>query len=399
MLAALPIAEPDPLWALISSFRQDRRTDKIDLVVGVYRDASGETPVMRAVQEAEAHLASAAASKSYRALSGNTAFNEGISRLLLGQDAEALGRQCTIQTVGGTGALRILADFIALVTPNATIWNSNPGYVNHRPIMTAAGLVVRPFRWQENKTGLDIDAVIADLQDARLGDVVLLHGCCHNPTGIDASPEQWRLLAALCKDKGLIPLIDMAYQGFGDGIDEDAAGLRHFAGELDTVLVAASCSKNMGLYCERTGAAMVVAPSRKPLANIRATLERITRANYSMPPEHGAAIAAYLFERPEIWLAELEASRRRVAGIRRDLADALLKHGAAAEFQALRRQRGMFSLLPLDQRQMKRLREDFGVYGTANGRINIAGLLPGEIERLAEALRSVSSVAPLVRQD
>ncbi|KSV93063.1 amino acid aminotransferase [Sinorhizobium sp. GL28] len=397
MLAALPIAEPDPLWALISSFRQDRRTDKIDLVVGVYRDASGQTPVMRAVQDAEARLASAAVSKSYRALSGNPAFNDGMSRLLLGEGAEALDRQCTIQTVGGTGALRILSDFIALVSPHATVWNTSPGYVNHRPIMTAAGLAVRSFRWQENEAGLDLDAVVADLGEARQGDVVLLHGCCHNPTGIDPTPEQWRRLAKLCEDKRLIPLIDMAYQGFGDGIEEDAAGLRHFAQELDTVLVAASCSKNMGLYCERTGAAMVIAPDRGPLANIRATVERITRANYSMPPEHGAAIAARLFENPGMWLAELKASRRRVAEIRSGLADALAGCGAPKKFQALRRQKGMFSLLPLDQRQMNRLREDYGVYGTANGRINIAGLLPRDVERLADALRAVSSSPSFVR--
>ncbi|MBK5568221.1 aromatic amino acid transaminase [Ensifer sp. SSB1] len=393
MLAALPIAEPDPLWALINAFRQDRRADKIDLIVGVYRDASGQTPVMQAVQEAEARLATAAASKSYRALSGNLEFNDGMSRLLLGQGAEALDRQCTIQTVGGTGALRILADFIALVSPQATIWNTNPGYVNHRPIMIAAGLSVRAFRWQENETGLDLNAVIADLAEARQGDIVLLHGCCHNPTGIDPTPEQWHRLAKLCRDKGLIPLIDMAYQGFGDGIEQDAVGLRHFAQELHTVLVAASCSKNMGLYCERTGAAMVIAPDRGPLANIRATLERITRANYSMPPEHGAAIAAQLFEYPETWLAELDTSRRRVADIRRDLADALVDCGAPELFQALRRQKGMFSLLPLAPHQMDRLREDFGVYGTSNGRINIAGLLPRDVERLAEALRAVSSAA------
>lgn len=397
MLAALPIAEPDPLWALISSFREDRRTDKIDLVVGVYRDASGQTPVMRAVQEAEARLASAAASKSYRALSGNQAFNDGISRLLLGDGAEALDRQCTIQTVGGTGALRVLADFIALVSPDATVWNTNPGYVNHRPIMLAAGLGVKPFRWQDAEVGLDIAAAIADLAEARRGDVVILHGCCHNPTGIDPSPEQWRQLAALCKAKGLIPLIDMAYQGFGEGIEADAAGLRHFAGEVDTMLVAASCSKNMGLYCERTGAAMVVAPDRRPLANIRATLERITRANYSMPPEHGAAVAAALFENPGPWLAELDGCRRRVAEIRNALADALEANGANASFQALRRQKGMFSLLPLDQRQMQQLRTEFGVYGTVNGRINIAGLLPDQIARLAEALRIVSDVAPFAR--
>ncbi|HEV7308019.1 aromatic amino acid transaminase [Ensifer sp.] len=395
MLAALPLAEPDPLWALLRAFRTDGRTDKIDLVVGVYRDATGETPVMRAVQEAEVRLALAAASKSYRALSGNAAFNDGMAKLLLGENTMALERQCTIQTVGGTGALRLLADFIALASPHATVWSTNPGYVNHRPIMTAAGLAVRSFRWQENETGLDIGTAIADLQQARQGDIVLLHGCCHNPSGIDPSREQWRQLAELCGRRGLIPLIDMAYQGFGDGIEEDAFGLRHLVGELETVLVAASCSKNMGLYCERTGAAMVIAAEARPLANVRATLERLTRASYSMPPEHGAAIAADLFENSRTWLAELAACRKRVADTRRDLADALARCGAPEPLQALSRQKGMFSLLPLDQHQMNRLRQDFGVYGTASGRINIAGLLPHQIDRLADALVSVSELPPV----
>ncbi|WP_203423911.1 aminotransferase class I/II-fold pyridoxal phosphate-dependent enzyme [Sinorhizobium sp. BG8] len=268
--------------------------------------------------------------------------------------------------------------------------------MNHRPIMTAAGLRVRSFRWQEGAAGLDIEAAIADLDAAQEGDVVLLHGCCHNPTGIDPSIEQWRQFAELCKGRGLVPLVDMAYQGFGDGVEHDAAGLRLLSNVLDTVLVAASCSKNMGLYCERTGAAMVIAPDAGLLSNIRATLERITRANYSMPPEHGAAIASCLFESPQTWLSELEACRRRVAEIRRDLSDMLLDLRAPAEYQALRNQKGMFSLLPLDSHQMNRLREEFGVYGTASGRINIAGLLPSQVGRLAEALRSVSRAPKLV---
>jgi len=379
MLAALPAAE-------------DRRAEKIDLIVGVYRHQSGETPVMRAVCDTERSFASAAASKAYRALSGNAAFNDGISRFLLGQNHGALARHYTIQTVGGTGALRVLADFIALVSPTATVWNTDPAYVNHRPIMMAAGLPVKSFRWHEKEAELDIETVLADLAEARAGDVVILHGCCHNPTGLDPSYDQWARLAAFCKRRGLVPLVDMAYQGFGDGVEEDAAGLRLLAGELDTVLVSASCSKNMGLYCERTGAAMVIAPDARPLSTIRVPIERITRASYSMPLEHGAAIAAALFESPQAWLLELEASRRRVAEIRRELADALLALGAPGKLQGLRRQKGMFSLLPLDSHQMNRLREEFGVYGTAQGRINIAGFLPEQIERLAEALKAVSCI-------
>jgi len=390
MISRLPSAEADPLWALTSQFEQDRRPGKIDLVVGVYRDAQGRTPVMAAVQEAETRLASAALSKSYRGLSGNLAFTDGIARFLLGADSPALQRQYTIQTVAGTGALRMLAEFIPRISPHATVWITDPSYVNHRPIMATAGLDVKTFRWQENEQGLDLAAALEDLEQARPGDVLLLHGCCHNPSGIDPSPGHWRAFSSLCREKQIIPFIDMAYQGFGDGVDEDAAGLRLMAAEQDLLLVAASCSKNMGLYCERTGAAMIIAPDARPLPNIRFTLERIARSNYSMPPDHGAAIAAMLFENPGRWLPELEACRLRIAGIRKDLADQLVNLGACPGFQGLRRQKGMFSLLPLDPARMGLLRDEFAVYGTSSCRINIAGLAPEQVSTLARALTAVS---------
>ncbi len=390
MISRLPSAESDPLWALTAECEDDRRPDKIDLVVGVYRDAAGRTPVMRSVQEAEARLASAALSKSYRGLSGNLDFIGGIARLLLGAGSPTLDRQYTIQTVGGTGALRMLADFIPRVSPRATVWITDPSYVNHRPIMAAAGLTAKTFRWQENEHGLDLHTALEDLRHARPGDVLLLHGCCHNPSGIDPSPDHWRAFSRWCREKQVIPLIDMAYQGFGDGLDTDAAGLRLMASEQELMLVAASCSKNMGLYCERTGAATIIAPDDHPLANIRFTLERIARANYSMPPDHGSAIAAMLLGDPEQWHLELEACRLRVAGIRHDLAKRLHDLGAPGKFQSLRHQKGMFSLLPLDPAEMIRLRQEFAVYGTSTGRINIAGLAPRQVSRLARALIAVS---------
>jgi aspartate aminotransferase len=394
MLSLLPTAEPDPLWDLTREFEQDHRPGKIDLVVGVYRDASGKTPVMRAVREAEAELAAAARSKSYRGLSGNLDFIDGISRFLLGPDSPAQDRQCTLQTVAGTGALRVLADFISRLAPDATVWTTDPAYVNHRPILTAAGLRVRSFRWRENANGLDLQAAFEDLEQAAAGDVLVLHGCCHNPSGIDPSLDQWRALSAFCRDRRVVPFIDMAYQGFGDGVDADAAGLRLMAREQELLFVAASCSKNMGLYCERTGAAMVVASSASQVTNIRLTLERVARSNYSMPPDHGAAVAAMLFARPEPWLEELEANRRRVAATRRDLAAELRAIQAPAVFQSLERQKGMFSLLPLDPSQMNRLREEFAVYGTTGGRINLAGLAPHQIGILARALKAVAEVPP-----
>ncbi|MBK1829930.1 aspartate/tyrosine/aromatic aminotransferase [Verrucomicrobiaceae bacterium R5-34] len=392
MISRLAPAESDPLWALTTAFAHDQREEKIDLVVGVYRDAEGKTPVMQAVQDAEARLAASAASKSYRCLSGNLEFIDGISRFLLGPDSPVLDRQCTIQTVGGTGALRLLADFIPHISPGATAWISDPGYVNHHPIMSAAGLKLGAYRWQEQEHdhSLDLAAAMEDLAEAQAGDVLLLHGCCHNPSGIDPTLEHWQAFSDLCREKKLIPLVDIAYQGFGDGIEEDAAGLRLMAREHELMLVVASCSKNMGLYCERTGAAMIIAPDAKPLENIRFTLERIARANYSMPPDHGSSVAAMLFQDPEPWLAELEACRRRVADIRRDLANELLKLGAAEKFQSLRYQKGMFSLLPITPAQMDRLRQDFGIYGTTSCRINIAGLASHQTPAVAKALLAVS---------
>lgn len=390
MLNSLPAVESDPLWSVINAFHDDPRPYKMNLVIGVYRNEAGITPTFTAVQQAEQQLAELRTCKAYKHLSGNTAFNHGISRFLLGEHSPLLHNQYTIQTVGGTGALRLLADFIAQATPNSTVWNTAPAYVNHHPLMSSAGLQVRSFAWHANHNGLDLNKVSDDLAPASPGDVVLLHGSCHNPTGIDPSPEQWQALAALCREKRLIPLIDMAYQGFGEGVNQDAAGLRIMVEQVDTVLVAASCSKNMGLYCERTGAAMVVTSEKKLLPNVQRTLERITRANYSMPPEHGAAIAAQLFAEPQQWLTELEEVRLRITGMRRQLSLELQRLGASNMFHCLAFQKGMFSLLPLGSAQMQRMQSEFGIYGTSNGRINIAGLSSQQIPHLAEALHVVS---------
>jgi aspartate aminotransferase len=391
MLSNLAIALPDPLWALVAAYRADPRPGKMDLVIGVYRDASGETPVMDAVKAAEAQLAAAGASKTYRSLSGNAAFNSGMAKLLLGEDRGRLSRQHTMQTVGGTGALRLLADLVAVAAPAATVWTSDPGYINHRPIFTAAGLAVSTYRWQERGGAVDASVMLDDLAKARAGDIVLLHGCCHNPTGIDMPLATWAAVAHLCATRGLVPLVDMAYQGFGDGMEADAEGLRTLVDSLDTVLLASSASKNMGLYCERTGAATVIGANEAALRAVGGTMERITRANYSMAPDHGAAIAAALFANPTPWLAELEGMRLRIAGIRAALGDALARFGAADAMQDLRHHKGMFSLLPVSAEMVTRLRQEFAIYGTQNGRINIAGLLPSQIESLAAALAIVSA--------
>ena len=394
MLATLATVAPDPLWGLTAAFRADPRPNKVDLVVGVYRDDAGRTPVMAAVKIAEERLAAAGTSKAYRGLAGNADFNAGLAALLLGHDAGRLARHYTMQTVGGTGALRLLADFIAVASPSVRVWVSDPGYVNHVPIMRAAGLAVERYRWRAEDGVLDADAVLADLCAARAGDIVLLHGCCHNPTGVDMDIEVWQAVAERCAKRGLIPLVDMAYLGLADGLEQDTAGLRLLVDALDTVLVAASCSKSMGLYCERTGAAMVIGKTKATLQPVGGVLERITRTNYSMPPDHGAAIVAAILADATLttcWRDELEHMRERIVGNRRRLDGVLASLGAPAALQNLSRHKGMFSMLPLDADAMERLRVEHAIYGTQGGRINIAGLAPEQIDRVAGALVAVAS--------
>lgn len=388
MLVNIPHIKGDPLWDLLRQFNEDTRVDKIDLLVGVYRDESGQTPVMKNVQDAEHYLANQSQSKAYRMLSGNMQFNQQIAASLLG-DSRRLENQCTIQTVGGSGALRVLADFIVQLSPKSVIWNSEPGYINHRPIMEGAGLKVEPFCWQDKNGQLDIEACFDVLENAVEGDVILLHGCCHNPTGIDPSIKQWQQFADFCKRKKVTPFIDMAYQGFADTPNNDAAGLRLIVEQIDVVLIATSCSKNMGLYCERTGAATVITNNKSQLTDLRTLLERITRANYSMPPNHGSAIASLLFDDPAPWLAELSVYRERIIKIRQELSDILSELGVPSSLNAIAQQNGMFSMLPLTAEQMFVLRDKFAIYGIPNGRINIAGLKQSQIRRVAEAIAYV----------
>jgi len=382
---------PDPLWALTTAFKADTRPCKLDLVLGVYRDETGATPVMAAVHKAEVRLAAESTSKTYRSLSGNAGFNVGMTRLLLGENSTTAVPAVTVQTVGGTGALRMLGDLAAAANPDATIWLSNPGYINHRPIMSAAGLTIGVYPWQERAGKFDLPAMLSALAAAKENDVLLLQGCCHNPTGLDLSLDDWQAVADVCRARAIIPLIDMAYQGLGDGLEADAAGLRLMISQVETVLVASSCSKNMGLYCERTGAATAIVRDADTLLSIRTTMEGIARRNYSMPPEHGAAIAAILFAEPALWQEELSQMRTRIKDIRKALAAALQRAGAPETMQSVLHHRGMFSVLPLDQDAMHRLREEYAIYGTLEGRINIAGLTEAGIEHLALALAAVSS--------
>lgn len=393
-MLVFPTAEKDSLFELTHHFRADPRPQKLDLVLGVYRDDHGQTPVMEAVYQAELQLAKERHSKAYRALSGHAEFNTGMVSLLLGNAAPRQRDVAVIQTVGGTGALRVLADVIAASsaegTSAVTVWSSDPGYVNHGPICEGAGLAVKPYRLRSKGGMVDIDPLLEDLAAARSGDVVLLHGCCHNPTGLDMDLEAWAHMANVCERRGLIPFVDMAYQGFGLGLEEDAAGLRLLVDRLETVLVAASCSKNMGLYRERTGAALVITPAAQDVQRASALMENIARASYSMPPDHGAAVGALVFQQNDLWRTELEIMRQRVVRLRHQLADALQHLGAPEPLLEVRHHRGMFSVLPLTTHQMQFLRQDYAVYGTDGGRINVAGLTEAAVPYLANALVQAS---------
>ncbi|WP_418955711.1 aromatic amino acid transaminase [Streptomyces tritici] len=393
MLELLPAPPADPLWDLTAEYAADPRPERLDLVLGVYRDDSGTTPVMAAVREAETRLAERAVSKEYRGLSGNLRFNRALQDLVLGPALPA-ERAVTVQTVAGTGALRLLADLVRQTYPGATVWISDPAYVNHRPILEAAGLTVRTYALGG---GADL---VDGLRGARRHDVVLLQGCCHNPTGVDPTPEEWRALADLAAREGWVPLIDLAYHGLGDGLEPDMAATRMLAARLPELLIAVSCSKNFGLYSDRTGCAIVVGPSRRGLRQVETALQNAARTLYSMPPEHGAAVVATILEDPRLaalWRSELEAMRGRIAANREGLAARLAALGREREAAELARQKGMFSMLPLDPDGMRRLRRGFAVYGTSAGRINIAGLAQGHLPRLADSVAAVLERAPLCR--
>ncbi|MFI1712482.1 aromatic amino acid transaminase [Streptomyces litmocidini] len=388
MLELLPAPPADPLWDLTAEYAADPRPERLDLVLGVYRDHTGVTPVMAAVKEAEIRLAERSGSKEYLGLSGNTAFNRAMLTTVLGTEA-LTARATAVQTVAGTGALRLLADLVRQTRPGTTVWISDPAYVNHRPILEGAGLTVRTFRW------LDATGLLEDLREAGRGDVVLLQGCCHNPTGADPSPETWEELAGLAAKNGWIPFVDLAYHGLGDGLEADLRPTRMLAERLPEVLIAVSCSKNFGLYSDRTGCAVVVGSSARALRHAETALQNAARTLYSMPPDHGAAVVATVLEDERLkaaWLAELDAMRHRITANRTDLVAHLGALGHEEEARALGRQKGMFSMLPLTPGGMLRMRRRSGIYGTTAGRINIAGVpahrIPFLARGIADALRA-----------
>ena len=399
MLERLDLLPPDPILGVTAAFRADASPDKVDLGVGVYRDVNGNTPVPAAVREAERRLLAGQQSKVYVGPMGNAEFNERIVALALGPGFDALrGRTTTIQTVGGCGALRVGAELVRAAHPDAVIHVSTPTWANHEPLVGTSGLALARYPYYSPASRqLDFEALRAYVAALPAGDVVLLHGCCHNPTGVDLEPAHWEALADLMAERGLLPFVDLAYQGFGDDLDTDAAGLRILARRVPAFLLAISCSKNFGLYRERAGALVAVAGHARAAAAVATHQARIARRMYSMPPDHGAAIVARLLGEPELlasWRTEVAEMVARMKSLRALLAGRLGALRPDVDFGWLVRQRGMFSLLGLDEDGIRALRERHHVHTPQDGRINVAGISDGNVDYVARAIAGLLPQRP-----
>ena len=393
-LARLPAA-PDPILGLADAYRADPRDGKINLSAGVFIDETGRTPVLDTVIEAERRLAEAAGTKLYRPIDGEVAYRELVRALVLGEDHEAVasGRALATQTPGGTGGLRVAADLIRSTGGGQTMWLSEPTWPNHPHMFQAAGFRVRAYPYTD-ATGRRIDeaAMIAALGTAAPGDVVLLHGACHNPTGVDPSPDLWRRIGDLVEERRVLPLVDLAYQGFGDGLREDAAGLLELARPGVELIVSTSFSKTFSLYSERVGALIVIAGTADDASAVQSHVKATVRVNYSNPPAHGADVVRTILADPDLrprWETELAAMRNRIKDNRRALVAALEARSIRGDWRGIAEQRGMFALLGLTDDQVARLRDEHAVYVVGRGRINVAGFTSSNLEPFADALGAV----------
>ncbi|MYA86943.1 MAG: aspartate/tyrosine/aromatic aminotransferase [Boseongicola sp. SB0662_bin_57] len=392
MLTDLTPQPPDKILRLMEMFRDDPRTDKIDLGVGVYRNSEGVTPVMRAVKSAERRLVETQETKAYTSLSGDPAFCRAMRDLLLKESVD-LDRVAVAAAPGGTGAIRQGIELMRYADRAATAWVSSPTWPNHLTIAKYLGVPMREYRYFDNATrDVDFAGMIEDLKGARSGDLVLLHGCCHNPTGANMTADQWEAVAEALAGTGAIPFIDIAYQGFGDGLDEDAFGTRLLASRMPEMLIAASCSKNFGVYRERTGALVAIAPDAGSKPLVQSTLAYLNRQNFSFPPDHGARIVQMILDDPDLradWQAELEDVRGGMLGLREQLASELRMRSNSERFDFIARHRGMFSRIGATPEQVLELRERHGIYMVGDSRINVAGLNSDTVPVLAQAIIDV----------
>lgn len=392
MFADLPTPPIDKIIELMTLFAADPRGDKVDLGVGVYRNAAGQVPIMAAVKEAEHRLWQVQETKGYISFAGDAGFIDALSGLVLGEAVPA-DRVAGIATPGGTGGVRQILELVRHLTPRARVWVSDPSWPNHAVIIDHLGLERRAYRYLDRDAGaVDRDGMRDDLAGVAQGDVILLHGCCHNPSGADLRAEDWDWLAGLCRRTGAIPFIDMAYQGFGTGLEEDAAGTRALAVQVPEAFIAVSCSKNFGLYRERAGVALAITDTGQPRAAAQAQLIAMNRMSFSFPPDHGARLVEMILRDPVLrasWEAELTGMRQTMQRNRSALAEALRQETGSDRFGFLAGHQGMFSLCGATPEQVLRLRDAHGVYMVPDGRINVAGLTETNIPKVARALATV----------
>ncbi len=394
MFSQLQQPPADPILGLSVKFKADSNPNKIDLGPGIYKDEVGHTPILSCVKAAENFRFENETTKVYLGSAGSALFNDKIATLILG-DHKVINenRVRTISTPGGTGALRMAGEFINRCKPGATIWVSNPTWANHQGVFKAAGLTIKtyPYYDYENKC-LDFDGMIEALKLVAKDDAVLLHACCHNPSGMDLNKEQWQEVAELANDIGFTPVVDIAYQGFGQGLDVDAFGLRLMANTVEEVIICSSCSKNFGLYRERIGACSVIGKSATSADIMHSVLLTVVRVNYSMPPAHGAAIVETILSSDELtaqWHEELKGMRDRISDMRQLLVNKLATNGVTRDFSFITTQNGMFSFLGIDKDQIQRLKDEFGIYVVGSSRINIAGVSPSNVDYLTQSIAKV----------
>ena len=389
MFETLKKAPIDKIFALMAEYRADPRTDKIDLGIGVYKDESGNTPVMSAVKKAEARMYAASTTKTYVGVTGNRGFCDAVVDLVFDNVLEK-DRIRAVQAPGGTGSIWVLLQVLNRARPGTKVWISDPSWPNHRPMCDLAGLEPQFYPYFDAASGqVKFDEMLACLDTLGPDDVVLLHGCCHNPTGANLTPEQWDEVAESLKRTGAFPLIDLAYLGFGDGLEADAYGPRKVAETVDEVMVAVSCSKNFGLYRERTGCAIAISKDKAASDIVYSQLANVIRASYSQPPDHGAEIVRIILEDADLraeWEAELTRMRERMVRLREKLAEAIRQRSNAHDFDFIAEHRGMFSLLGLSREQVEKLKIDMGVYMIDDSRINVAGIPEDRVGELADAI-------------
>ena len=393
MFESLERKPPDAILKLIAEFGNDPRERKVDLGVGVYRDAAGNTPVFRAIKDAEQRLLETQTSKSYLGSRGAAEFCDAMQALVLGDGAPKNDRVMTLQTPGGSGALRVAAGVILRANPDATIWVSEPTWNNHVPLLGGAGVKLESYPYYDtDQNELRFAAMLEALNKAPSGDVVLLHGCCHNPTGMDLAATQWDELTDVIAERGLVPFIDIAYQGFADGLDEDAYGVRRMLERAPEMIIAASCSKNFGLYRERAGSLTFVSSNAESAEIVGSQALNIVRTMYSLPPDHGAAAVTMILNDTDLrndWLDELGGMRKRMNEMRKLIVAGLGKTAQDRDFSHIERAKGMFCYLGVSPQQVARLKQDSGIYLVDSGRINVCGITRDNVDYLSDSIAAV----------